>query len=316
MKRLASFAAIVSAAFALPALAQDHSGHAMPDPHAGHGAAAEQADPHAGHQPAAQSADPHAGHQMGPAAAPVGNAPAPAVPSDHAADAIHDRARMARAREALRKEGGEFSGMAVIFDLAEYQVREGGDGYRWQNEAWLGGDEGKLVLRSEGEGAFGEPIEMLELQALYSLPLDPFWDVKLGLRHDVVPNPSRTHAVVGVEGDAPYWLDIEAMAFLSDKGELTARIEASYDLRITQKLILRPSTEIDFSAQDMPDIRVGSGLSTVEAGVRLRYEIVPEFAPYLGFEWHRKLGQTADYARADGHEAGSSQLVAGVRFWF
>ena len=123
-------------------------------------------------------------------------------------------------------------------------------------------------------------------------------------------------SVVGVEGDAPYWLDIEAMAFLSDKGELTARIEASYDLRITQKLILRPSTEIDFSAQDMPDIRVGSGLSTVEAGVRLRYEIVPEFAPYLGFEWHRKLGQTADYARADGHEPGSSQLVAGVRFWF
>jgi copper resistance protein B len=290
MKFLASLTALGPALLAVPALAQDHSGHVMPDP--------------------------HAGHQMTPASAPVGNASAPAVPRDHAADAIHGSERMARAREALRMENGEFSGMAVVFDLAEYQVREDGDGYRWQNEAWFGGDEGRLVLRSEGEGTFGEPIEMLELQALYSRPIDPFWDLKLGLRHDVVPNPSRTHAVVGIEGDAPYWLDVEAMVFLSDKGEATARIEASYDLRITQPLVLRPSAEIDFSAQDMPDIGVGSGISTIEAGIRLRYEIVPEFAPYLGFEWQRKLGQSAAYARAAGHETGSSQLVAGVRFWF
>lgn len=297
---------------AAPVAAQDHSAHHHSPP-----AAPPQeppADPHAGHVMPAASADPDAGH--GPQAAPAGNAPPPAPPRDHAADAIHDPARMARSREDLRTENGDFSARAVVFDLAEYQAREGGDGYRWQNEAWLGGDIGQLVLRSEGEGTFGEPIEALELQALYSHALDPFWDVKVGLRHDVVPNPSRTHAVIGIEGDAPYWLDVEAQLFLSDQGEVTARLEASHDLRITQRLILRPSAELDISAQDMPDIGVGQGVSMVEAGLRLRYEVVPEFAPYLGFEWNRKLGQTAAYARAEGEASGSSQLVAGVRFWF
>lgn len=312
MRTFALFLTVSVSLLAVPAAAQDHSAQHHSPP-----AAPPQerpADPHAGHVMPAASADPHAGH--GPQAAPAGNAPPPAPPRDHAADAIHDPARMARSREDLRIENGDFSAAAVVFDLAEYQVREGGDGYRWQNEAWLGGDIGRLVLRSEGEGTFGEPIEALELQALYSHALDPFWDIKVGLRHDVVPNPSRTHAVIGIEGDAPYWLDVEAQLFLSDQGEVTARLEASHDLRITQRLILRPSAELDIAAQDMPDIGVGQGVSMVEAGLRLRYEVVPEFAPYLGFEWHRKLGRTAAYARAEGEASGSSQLVAGVRFWF
>lgn len=310
MRALAKALTAAASLLAVPAAAQDHNAHHH---HAPPTAAPQEqpADPHAGHTMSAVPADPHAGHVM-----PAGNAPPPAPPRDHAADAIHDPARMARSRADLRKESGDFSARAVLFDLAEYQAREGGDGYRWQNEAWLGGDIGRLVLRSEGEGTFGEPIEALELQALYSHALDPFWDVKVGLRHDVVPNPSRTHAVIGIEGDAPYWLDVEAHLFLSDQGEVTARLEASHDLLITQRLILRPSAELDISAQDMPDIGVGQGVSTVEAGMRLRYEVVPEFAPYLGFEWHRKLGQTAAYARAEGETSGSSQLVAGVRFWF
>jgi copper resistance protein B len=313
MRGLACFLSVAASLLAVPAAAQDHSAHQH---HAPPAAAPQEppVDPHAGHVMPAASADPHAGH--GPQAASAGNALPPAPPRDHSADAIHDPARMARSREDLRKENGEITAYAVLFDLAEYQARAGGDGYRWDSEAWFGGDTRRLVLRSEGEGTFGEPIEELELQALYSLALDPFWDLKMGLRHDVVPNPSRTHAVIGIEGDAPYWLDVEAQLFLSDQGEVTARLEASYDLRITQRLVLRPSAEFDVSAQDMPDIGVGQGVSAVEAGLRLRYEVVPEFAPYVGFEWNRKLGQTARYARTAGEDAGGSQFVAGVRFWF
>ena len=266
-------------------------------------------------EPAQPANDPHAGHTM-PDATDVGNVPAPAPPSDHAADALFDPAEMARSRGALRRENGAFSGSTILFDLAEYQARRGGDGYRWEGEAWFGGDLDRLLIRTEGEGTFGRPVEDVEVQAFYSRAISPFWNAQVGLRHDIVPNPSRTYAVAGVEGIAPYWFHVIGQLFVSDKGDLRARLEASHDERITQRLILQPRVEFNFAAQDVPAIGVGSGLSTFELSARLRYEIRKEFAPYIGVEWSGKTGDTARYARLAGDKPNAVNFVAGIRFWF
>jgi copper resistance protein B len=260
--------------------------------------------------------DDHDMFVMRPEGTDVGSAPAPAPPTDHAADVLFDPADMARSREALRRENGAFSGSMILFDLAEYQARKGGDGYRWEGEAWFGGDLNRLLIKTEGEGVFGKPIEDVEVQALYSRAISPFWNAQIGVRHDIAPNPSRTYAVLGIEGIAPYWFHLTGQIFLSDKGDAHARLEESYDERITQRLILQPRAEFNFAAQDVPAIGVGSGLSTFELGARLRYEFRKEFAPYVGVEWVRKTGDTARYARLAGEDPDVANFVAGIRFWF
>ena len=310
-----------------PALAQ-HEGHGTPPVVAPESApAAKPADPHAGHdmpakipEPAPVPSDPHAGHDRGAMPADsggeIGNAPAPAPPEDHAADALFDPAEMARSRDTLRREHGVFNGSMILFDLAEYQARKGGDGYRWEAEAWFGGDIDRFMVKTEGEGTFGEPIDDAEVQLLYSRAVAPYWNAHVGVRHDFRPDPSRTYAVVGIEGVAPYWFHLSGQLFLSDKGDFRARAEGSYDQRITQSLILSPRAEFNLSAQDMPAIGVGSGLTDVELGLRLRYEVRKEFAPYVGVEWSRKVGDTARYASAAGEDASVVNFVAGIRFWF
>jgi copper resistance protein B len=203
----------------------------------------------------------------------------------------------------------------LTFDLAEYQFRDGKDGYRWEGEAWFGALD-RLVIKSKGEGTLREGLDQAELQALYAKALDPWWDLQVGVRQDIRPRPARTWATLGLEGRAPYQFDVQAAAFLSDKGQLTGRIEGAYDQRITQRLILQPRSELDLSAQDMPDQRIGAGLSTAELGLRLRYEIRREFAPYVGVNWTWAAGKTADYARADGKGTTERSMVAGIRFWF
>ena len=195
-------------------------------------------------------------------------------------------------------------------------TRKGSDGFRWDGEAWLGGDINRLVLKSEGGGAFSSGVDSAEIQALYSRAIGPYWNVQAGVRHDFQPNPSRTYATIGIEGLAPYWFEVEGALFLSDKGDVLARAEGYYDQRITQRLILQPRVELNFSAQDVPENRIGSGLSNAELGLRLRYEIRREFAPYVGISYERKVGDTARYARADGEGVGGTSFVLGVRAWF
>jgi copper resistance protein B len=119
-----------------------------------------------------------------------------------------------------------------------------------------------------------------------------------------------------VQGLAPYWFEVDAAAFLSTKGDLTARVEAEYDQRITQRLILQPRVEFDLAAQDVPELGIGSGLSTAELGARLRYEFKPQFAPYVGVEYERAFGDTADFRRAEGEDVGGWSFLIGLRAWF
>jgi copper resistance protein B len=247
---------------------------------------------------------------------PPGDAAAPPPPSDWYADRIYPKGDMEHSRHAMMAENGAQKIAFISFNLAEYQARKGRDGYRWDGEAWYGGDINRLTVKSEGEGALGEGIEETETQLLFSRAVGPYFNAQAGIRQDFGPGPDRTYATIGFEGLAPYWFEVEGALFLSTKGDLLGRIEGYYDQRITQKLILQPMAEVNLSAQDVPESGIGSGLSDVELGLRLRYEVVKEFAPYVGVEWSRKVGDTARFARAAGDDASKVSLVAGVRVWF
>lgn len=235
---------------------------------------------------------------------------------EHAADTVWDPAEMARARRATYAEHGGFTGGKMLLDRLEVRAGDGRDGYAWEGEAWFGGDYDRLWLKTEGEGAFGEPLDHAELQALSSRALDPWFNLQAGIRQNIGRGPDRTHLTLGIQGLAPYWFELDAAAFLSTKGELTTRIEAEYDQRLTARLILQPRVELNLAAQDMRELRIGAGLSSVEAGLRLRYEIAPEFAPYIGVEWDRALGRSASFARTARDNIGGWSFVAGVRAWF
>jgi copper resistance protein B len=309
--------------------ADPHAGHTMPGaPQAGQPAPA---DPHAGHgvqvtrQGDNVAQDPHAGHDMGAMAdhsapigtnLPAGNAPAPTAFPGSAAGRFYGEEEMAREVRDLKREHGGGIYRQVIFNLAEAQIRDGRDGYRWDGEAWIGGDINRLAIKKEGAGEFGRPMDDAEVQLLYNRALDPYVNFQAGVRYDFKPNPSRAYTSVGFEALAPYWFDVEGTVFLSDKGEVLARAEAYYDQRITNWWVLQPRAELNFAAQDVPENGIGSGLSDIELGLRLRYELRREFAPYIGVSWDRKLGDTARFARAEGESTGGFSLVTGVRVWF
>ncbi|WP_085810631.1 copper resistance protein B [Sphingomonas sp. TZW2008] len=249
-------------------------------------------------------------------AAPANRAPPSTPPPAPYADRIWGSAAMDRARATLRREhgGGTFS--MIMLNLAEASIARGRDGYRWNGEGWFGADVDRFVIKSEGGGQFGERIDEAEMQALYSRAIGPYFNLQAGLRQDLGTAPRRTYASLGIEGLAPYWFDVEGTLFLSDRGDLFARAEAYYDQRITQRLVLQPRVELNFAAQDVRAQRVGAGLTDAELGLRLRYEIAREFAPYAGISWERRIGESARLTRAAGEDPGGLAGVIGVRAWF
>lgn len=255
------------------------------------------------------------GAMMDAAPIPAGPPPKAALSGPaHAADRFIGPEKMAASRADVVKE---VSGMPVFWfqsDRAEFRAHEGKDGYLWDVQGFYGGDIDKFWFKSEGEGNFGEKIEGAEVQALWSHAIGPWFDVQAGLRQDLV-GPARNHAVIGVQGLAPYLFEVDAAAFVSNKGDVTARIEAELDQRITQRLILQPRAEVSLAAQDIPELAIGAGIDRIEAGVRLRYEIRREFAPYIGVEQEWRVGQSADYARDLGEDASVTNFVVGVRCW-
>jgi copper resistance protein B len=297
--KAASLFAVATLAVALPVFAQSHHHDA----------------------PEQQSADPHSGHDMSGqtesgTSRSAGNEPPPAPPAENAADRLFSIDEMDAARDQLRREHG-WSRVAMLFlNLAEYQVRSQSDGYRWDGEGWFGGDVNRVVVKSEGEGTVDDSVDGAEIQALYSRAISPYFDLQGGVRYDFEPNPSRTYGTIGFEGLAPYWFEVEGALFLSERADLLARLEGYYDQPITQRLIVQPRAEFNFAAQDVRENGIGSGLSDVELGLRLRYEIRREFAPYLGVSWLRKVGDTADFARREGERVSSTSFVLGIRTWF
>ena len=201
----------------------------------------------------------------------------------------------------------------LLFDRLETAAND--STLRWSGQAWIGTDINRLWLRTEGEKADGA-TEHAELQALYSRALTPFWDVQAGVRHDFRPTPTRDSAVIAVQGLAPYFFDVEASLFIGASGRSALRVETAYELLLTQKLILTPRIELNAYGSDDRERGLGAGLGDAEIGLRLRYEIRREIAPYIGLVRTGKIGRTRDFARAQGIATDDVQLVAGVRFWF
>jgi copper resistance protein B len=203
----------------------------------------------------------------------------------------------------------------LLVDQLEAFHGHDGNGQSLELQGWYGGDADKLWLRSEGERSGGR-LEDGDVEALWSHAVAPYWDSTLGVRHDFGEGPSRDWLAAGVQGLAPYWFDVEATLYLGTSGRSAARVRASYDVLFTQRLILQPEWEANLYGRRDPARGLGRGLTDVQFGLRLRYEVRREFAPYVGVQFVQRLGNTADLARAAGRPVFDRQFVAGLRFWF
>lgn len=201
----------------------------------------------------------------------------------------------------------------VLFDQLEGQAGEGG-GLRWETKGWIGRDLDRFWFRTEGDGDAGR-VGGADAHALYGRAIARWWELVAGVRQDVRPGPAQTWAAVGIQGLAPYWFDIEATGYVGAHGRTEARFEAEYELRITNRLIVQPRLEVEVYGKADPERSVGAGLSTADAGLRLRYEFRRELAPYVGVTWSQKYFGTADFAKASGDRTGNARLAVGLRFW-
>lgn len=202
----------------------------------------------------------------------------------------------------------------VLFDQLEWQG-SGSGGVRLENTSWIGGDIDRLWLRADGESEDGR-VEHASLHALWGHSVSRWWDVVAGVRQDFRPGDPQTWAAVGIQGLAPYWFEIEATGYVGAGGRTRVTFEAEYDLLLTNRLVLQPLLEADIHGKGDASRGIGAGLSSLEAGLRLRYEFRRELAPYVGVTWHRTFFGTADLARADGDDVGGARVAVGLRTWF
>lgn len=183
-------------------------------------------------------------------------------------------------------------------------------------QAWIGGDYSKAWFKLEGEGVQGATLDSGEAQLLYSRLIAPFWDVQAGIRRDLRSDPELDYAVIGIQGLAPYWFEVDAAAFVSEDRDITLRAELEYEILFTQRLILQPRLELNAALQDIPEQGLDAGLNSSELGLRLRYEVMREIAPYIGVSHIKKYGSAAVNARINGEPDDMTSWVLGVRMWY
>lgn len=334
--------------------AQDHAHHQQTQSeqqdHSAHQTTASQSsgghEEHAGHAPSAtkdapQSTTPtidhaHMGHDM-PTAQSTGHAGMDHGAMDHGSmdhsamgheapdkpgqpitpiPVVTDADRAAAFPDLkLHMEHASEVNSMVLFNRLEGWNADQGSGQAWEAQAWIGTDINRLWLRSEGERTDGH-TESADLEVLYGRSVSAWWDVVGGIKHDFKPGDSQTWAAFGVQGLAPYKFEVQATAYLGESGRTAASIEAEYELLLTNRLVLQPMVELSFHGKDDPLRAIGSGLSTAEAGLRLRYEFTRRFAPSIGVVHERAFGETADLREAEGEHSRDTRVVAGVRVWF
>ncbi|MCY0916213.1 copper resistance protein B [Massilia antarctica] len=203
----------------------------------------------------------------------------------------------------------------VLIDRVEMFRSSGNHGQALDAQAWIGGDVDKLWFKIDGEREEGK-LGATRTEALWNHAIATYWGLQTGVRHDFGDGPGRTWAALGVQGLAPYWFEVQATAYVGQGGRTALRFEPEYDLLLTQRLILQPNMKVNLYGKNDPERGIGSGLSDMEAGLRLRYEFSRKFAPYVGVVYNRKFGDTASFARAVGKPASETRLVGGVRVWF
>lgn len=292
---------------ALPAFAQ-HEGHGLPQP----------APPPVDHSQMDHSQHDmpvmdhskmdHSSHERQNTSAPP---PLPPPTAEELATAFPDLHGMDM-REHMDED--PLVGM-LLFDQLEWQKNGDDAGLGWNLVGWLGHVNNRLWLRSEGERRDGR-TEHGDIELLWGHATGPWWDAVVGVRHDFGAGRPRDWAAFGVQGLAPYKFEVAATAYVGESGRVAARAEAEYELLLTNRLILQPKLEVNLYSRADPENGIGKGLSDAAFGLRLRYEIRREFAPYVGYLWSRKFGDTATLAEAGGARRSEGQWVAGLRFWF
>ena len=202
----------------------------------------------------------------------------------------------------------------VLFDRLEWQGGAAG-GVNVSNRTWIGSDLNRLWLRADTESDDGR-VDRATVHALWGHSLTRWWDVVAGVRQDFRPGEPQTMAAAGIQGLAPYWFEVEATAYVGRGGRTEFHLETEYDLLLTNRLIAQPLAELTVYGKSDPQRRLGAGLGSIETGMRVRYEIRRELAPYVGVTWTRKFFDTASFARDDGEPVSRARLTVGIRTWF
>lgn len=275
---------------AAPAQSAPHQhGHAAPAPATGQ---APTADEHGPHRPAAPPPT------LPPNVPPLTDADrAAAFPADLDGHKVHDRAIHS----------------FILFDQLELSSSGDDTGGSWDNKGWVGGDLNRFWFRTEGDGT--SDLGTAQAHLLYGRAIARWWDVVAGMRQDFRPGPAQTWAAIGLQGLAPYWFEVEATAYVGEGGRTHFRFEVEYELLLTNRAVLQPLVELEIYGKSDSARQLGAGLSSADAGLRLRYEFRRELAPYVGIVWSRKFFGTADFAAAANKEIGGPRLVFGLRLW-
>lgn len=275
------------------------NGSQQPGSHAGQGGAQE--------KPTAPAQEDHSAHQK--PAEPKGDPPGLPTISDE------DRAAAFPELNGQHTVHDDTVHSFVLFDQLEWQAGDGASGASWDSRGWIGRDVDRFWFRTEGEIEDGR-VGAAQLHALFGRAIHPWWDLVAGVRQDFRPGPAQTWAAVGIQGLAPYWFEVEATAYVGASGRTHVRLETEYEWLLTNRLVLQPLVELEIYGKSDPERGIGAGLSSAEAGLRLRYEVRRELAPYVGVSWNRTFFGTADLAEAEGDATSGARLALGVRAWF
>jgi len=307
MKMYSFVAALLMPIASQTSLAQDHSQHRSSPP------ATATRD-----KPTAPAAENHSQHSTPAAASEAAKETSteselrhiPPDPPEHAMPEMSEERMM----ELMEMDDTSKAGK-VLLDQVEGYRADDSTVLAWDAQTWYGGDYNKLWVKTEGERVRGL-TEHASAELLWNRIIARWWSVQSGIRHDFGDGPARTWGALGVEGLAPYWFDVEATLYVGEGGRAAARVKAEYELLFTQRLILQPDVEMNLYSKDDRDRSIGAGLSDLQIGLRLRYEMRREIAPFLGLSWAKRFGKTADLVHALGEESDKVHIVVGLRLWF
>jgi copper resistance protein B len=207
--------------------------------------------------------------------------------------------------------------------MAERRFHDRAPAWEWKAKAWIGDDYNKLRMENSGVLSDNGVIDKeggtkgIDSRVFYSRLISDFWDAKIGIQATVFgPDLSRTAFIAGFEGLAPYGIHVDLVGAFSQTSVATLRLEVAYDILLSQKLIATPFAEAVVASGDDRAIDLGAGLSRFEVGLRLRYEIAKEFAPYIGLSFEQFTGATASYVAADNDPTSKLRFLVGLKTWF